>query len=301
MRTIAFLSLLASLSVSPFLASCALHLPYPAQNRDADPTWAMSKPDFDAWVAKTTDGFTLLASTQGHLESFDPIGVHVEANKCYVAVVELDPGAAFADNVNGNVLVTSWIDGPLNQHDVVKARGAVIKMGCSRGTGGARIDVTLDMAAKGQSNKQLGTGTFTVKLFELTVDEKTMAALNQRRAQREANDRAEAQRASASFDAARANQASSSGAHEDASSRHYSLSLHNSCKRTVKLFIGEKPPYSSGTNTSVDSNTTTSYSGTAPENIWVVDDSGNPVSNYTTRPGMQTMQILESCSGFSSY
>jgi hypothetical protein len=300
MRPFSFLSLLASLAVSPFLASCGLHYPYAAQpNPDADPTWGMSKPDFDAWVAKTTDGFTLLAAKQGHLESFDPIGVHVETNKCYVAVVELDPGAAFADNVNGNVLVTSWIDGPNNQHDVVKARGAVIKMGCSRFTGGARIDVTLDMAPKGQSNKQLGTGTFTVKLYQLTVDEKTMEALNQRKAQREAADQVQAQRASAAFDSARANQAPAT--HDDASSRHYSLSLHNSCARTVKLFIGEKPPYSSGTNTSLNSNTTTSYSGTAPENIWVVDDSGNPMSSYTTRPGMQTMQILESCSGFSTY
>jgi hypothetical protein len=33
----------------------------------------------------------------------------------------------------------------------------------------------------------------------------------------------------------------------------------------------------------------------------VVDDAGHPISSYTTRPGMQSMQILESCSGFSTY
>jgi hypothetical protein len=302
MRTIAVLSFLTALSLSPFMASCELYYPAASPNPDADPSWAMSKPDFDAWVAKTTDGFTLASSQQGHLESVDAIPVRVEENKCYVAVIELDPGAAFADDVNGNVLVTSWIGGPMNHHGVVKARGAVIKMGCSRGTGPSRIDVSLDMPPKGQSAKQLGTGTFTVKLFQLSVDAKTMEALNKRRAQREAQDRVEAENASAAFDARRANQTSATAqTRDDASSRHYSLSLHNSCNRTVKLFIGEKPPFSSGTNTSLGSNTTTSYSGTAPENIWVVDDSGNPVSSYTTRPGMQTMQILESCSGFSTY
>ena len=84
-------------------------------------------------------------------------------------------------------------------------------------------------------------------------------------------------------------------------STFYSLSLHNSCKATVKLFIGEKPPFSSGTNTSLGNNTTTSYSGSAPENIWIVDESGKPMSSYTTHPGSQTMQILESCTGFSTY
>jgi hypothetical protein len=261
----------------------------------------MSKPDYDAWVAKTTDGFTLADTKQGHLESVDSMWVKVEENKCYVAVMEPDTGAAFADNVNGNVLVTSWMEGPLNHHDVVKARGAVIKMGCSRGTGPVKIDVSLDIPPKGQSAKQLGTGTYTLKLYQLTVDAKTMDALNKRRAQREAQARVEADQANAAFEARRNQSAASATTGNDASSRHYSLSLHNSCKHTVKLFIGEKPPFSSGTNTSLDSNTTTSYSGTAPEKIWVVDDSGNPISSYTTEPGMKTMQILESCSGFSTY
>ncbi|MBI4953181.1 MAG: hypothetical protein HY908_14205 [Myxococcales bacterium] len=94
---------------------------------------------------------------------------------------------------------------------------------------------------------------------------------------------------------------SGGAAQPEPQSTHYSLSLHNSCKQTVKLFIGEKPPFSSGTNTSLSSNTTTSYSGSAPENIWIVDDSGKPMSSYTAHPGSQTMQILESCTGFSTY
>ncbi|MCC6525979.1 MAG: hypothetical protein IT373_25255 [Polyangiaceae bacterium] len=94
---------------------------------------------------------------------------------------------------------------------------------------------------------------------------------------------------------------SGGAAQPEPQSTHYSLSLHNSCKQTVKLFIGEKPPFSSGTNTSLGSNTTTSYSGSAPENIWIVDDAGKPMSSYTSHPGSQTMQILESCTGFSTY
>ena len=38
-----------------------------------------------------------------------------------------------------------------------------------------------------------------------------------------------------------------------------SVSLHNDCPNTVKLFLGEKPKFGSGTNTSLGSNTTTSY------------------------------------------
>ena len=38
-----------------------------------------------------------------------------------------------------------------------------------------------------------------------------------------------------------------------------SVTLHNDCSNTVKLFLGEKPKFGSGTNTSLGSNTTTSY------------------------------------------
>jgi len=81
--------------------------------------------------------------------------------------------------------------------------------------------------------------------------------------------------------------------------QNYSLDLKNECRETVNLFIGDRPPFSSGTYTTLGSNTSTSYTGFAPETIWIVDDSRNPVSSYSVGAGSQRVQILESCTGFA--
>ena len=77
------------------------------------------------------------------------------------------------------------------------------------------------------------------------------------------------------------------------------MSLKNECARTVKIFIGDKPKYGSGTNTSVSSNSINSYSGTAPRTYWIIDDSENGLSAYTATPGSQSVRILPSCTGFA--
>ncbi|MBI2894501.1 MAG: hypothetical protein HYY06_13195 [Deltaproteobacteria bacterium] len=80
----------------------------------------------------------------------------------------------------------------------------------------------------------------------------------------------------------------------------YSLTLHNSCDRTVGIFHGSgRPPFGSGTYGSIGSNTTQSYSGFAPETFWIIDDSRNPVSTFTTSGGSQRVEVLESCTGFA--
>ena len=86
---------------------------------------------------------------------------------------------------------------------------------------------------------------------------------------------------------------------EQAGPQNYGLDLHNECRETVNLFIGDRPPFSSGTYTTLGSNTTTSYTGFAPETIWIVDASRNPVSSYGIGPGSQRIQILDSCTGFA--
>ncbi|MRG96236.1 hypothetical protein [Polyangium spumosum] len=80
----------------------------------------------------------------------------------------------------------------------------------------------------------------------------------------------------------------------------YSLRLHNSCSRTVKLFFGDNPKFGSGTRTSLGSNTTSSYSGGAPKTVWIVDDRDQGISSFVAS-GSQSMQITSSCSGFSTY
>jgi hypothetical protein len=77
-----------------------------------------------------------------------------------------------------------------------------------------------------------------------------------------------------------------------------SLTLHNDCKKTVKLFLGDKPKWGSGTSTSIGSNTTQSYSLGVGKMIWIVDDSENGVAQYTGQPGSHRIKIPASCTGF---
>jgi hypothetical protein len=80
---------------------------------------------------------------------------------------------------------------------------------------------------------------------------------------------------------------------------HYSLRLKNRCRRTVRLFIGRKPRFSSGRNTSLSGNTVTSYSGFAPQTIWIVGPSGRGISSYALGPGRHQLVITRSCMGFA--
>lgn len=79
-----------------------------------------------------------------------------------------------------------------------------------------------------------------------------------------------------------------------------SVELHNDCDHTVKLFLGEKPGFGSGTQTSLGSNTTTSYQMKPGDMIWITDDSENGLSSTSIGGGggMQRIKIMSSCTGF---
>jgi hypothetical protein len=79
-----------------------------------------------------------------------------------------------------------------------------------------------------------------------------------------------------------------------------SVDLHNDCPNEVKLFLGEKPKWGSGTYTSLGSNTTTSYSMKPGDMIWIVDEGQNGISSMSAGTGtFQNMKITQSCSGFA--
>jgi hypothetical protein len=78
----------------------------------------------------------------------------------------------------------------------------------------------------------------------------------------------------------------------------YSLSLHNACSKTVKLFFGDDPKFGSGRRTTLGGNNVTSYSGSAPQTIWIVDDRDQGISSFVAS-GSQSMQITSSCAGFA--
>ena len=76
-----------------------------------------------------------------------------------------------------------------------------------------------------------------------------------------------------------------------------SVDIHGSCDKDVKVFYGEKPGFSSGTFSSIESNSTESHSFRAGEVMWVVDDHENGVSSVTITPGTHGVDV--GCSAIS--
>jgi hypothetical protein len=76
------------------------------------------------------------------------------------------------------------------------------------------------------------------------------------------------------------------------------VTFRNHCGNTVKLFFGEKPPFSSGVETSVSGNSVDSRSISTGTLVWIVDDSGKPISSTTVSDGTGEIHINGSGTGF---
>ncbi|MCY1008178.1 hypothetical protein OV079_21985 [Nannocystis pusilla] len=79
-----------------------------------------------------------------------------------------------------------------------------------------------------------------------------------------------------------------------------STRLHNECPRKVLLFHGRHPRHSGGRTDSIGSNTTMSVQGNEGDTLWIVDDKGEGVSNFTYSKSVSQVFITKSCSGFST-
>jgi hypothetical protein len=189
------------------------------------------------------------------------------------------------------------------------------ELGCAAGSAQA----VLKLWTSGKTTA-IGQGDATVQLFQRSISSGQLSQMLRQREQRleEARIAAERQRR---MDEARAAERERERARErereherqmasrqantsrssrpQATSSHFSMSLKNECRQTVKLFIGDKPKYGSGTSTSVSSNSINSYSGMGPKTYWIVDSSGNGLSSYTASPGSNSVRILPSCTGFA--
>ena len=162
----------------------------------------------------------------------------------------------------------------------------------------------------------IGTGQASVQFFERTISKSKLAQMQeesdrrweqarieaeeQRRlnaiADREREERRERERAERE---ARLSQRSSGQQPAAPTSNTFSMSLKSECSRTLKIFIGSKPRFGSGTTRSISSNSINSFSGFAGQTYWILDESGNGVSSYTVSAGRHNMRILPSCSGFA--
>ncbi len=189
------------------------------------------------------------------------------------------------------------------------------ELGCAAG----RSQALLKLWTSGNSTA-IGEGDATIQLFQRSIsgqqlsqllrqreqrlEEARIAAAQQRQidamraAQRDLERERERARERDRFEASR-HASNSSSSRTPAASSHFSMSLKNECRQTVKLFIGDKPKYGSGTSTSVSANSINSYSGMGPKTYWIVDSSGNGISSYTASPGTNNVRITSSCSGFA--
>jgi hypothetical protein len=160
---------------------------------------------------------------------------------------------------------------------------------CLKHSHGTSVDEGLKWAGKDQ--------IAFYKEYTRKIEEEN-AARRREDEERSARMRAEMDESRRRDDEARRQQQSQSQSSSPSGPSRWSLTLHNDCRSTVKLFLGQKPKWGSGTYTSLGSNTTTSYSGNAGDMIWIVDDGQNGVSSLSPS-GNQRMKITSSCSGFA--
>ncbi len=81
-----------------------------------------------------------------------------------------------------------------------------------------------------------------------------------------------------------------------------SLEVHSDCPKTVGVFLGEKPGFSSGTKSSVSSNSTTTYPRKPDGSLtfWVLDDKDQAVSSTAVTASTKRVTIDKSCKSMTS-
>ena len=79
-----------------------------------------------------------------------------------------------------------------------------------------------------------------------------------------------------------------------------SVTIRSSCGKTAKVFYGEKPGFSSGTSSSISSNSVQSKMFRIGDQMWVTDDSGKPLDNVTIDSNTRQIEIASSCSSLAS-
>jgi hypothetical protein len=74
-----------------------------------------------------------------------------------------------------------------------------------------------------------------------------------------------------------------------------SVNIRSRCDKTVRVFFGDKPKFGSGTTSSISSNSIQSHSFRVGDQMWIVDEHDNGVSN--TQISSSTREIEVSCTG----
>jgi hypothetical protein len=80
-----------------------------------------------------------------------------------------------------------------------------------------------------------------------------------------------------------------------------SVTLRNSCSKTVKVFFGDKPKFGSGRYSSLSSNSRTNQTFKPGDQLWIVDDGQNGVESVKVEAGMKEIEVASSCDAFHTH
>lgn len=74
-----------------------------------------------------------------------------------------------------------------------------------------------------------------------------------------------------------------------------SVTIRNTCGKTVKVFFGNKPKFGSGTYSTASSNSVQSHTFRPGDLFWIVDQSENGVANVEVKDSTKEIEIRGSC------
>ncbi len=74
-----------------------------------------------------------------------------------------------------------------------------------------------------------------------------------------------------------------------------SVTIRSSCGATVRVFYGDKPPYSSGTSSRISSHSLESHQFRPGDMVWIIDDHDQPIASAGVGPNTRELEIPATC------
>ncbi|HEY5937642.1 MAG TPA: hypothetical protein VIU61_23505 [Kofleriaceae bacterium] len=78
-----------------------------------------------------------------------------------------------------------------------------------------------------------------------------------------------------------------------------SVTIRSACSKTVSVFYGDKPKFSSGTTSSISSNSVQSKTFQDGDLMWVLDDRGEGAGSVTISSSTRNIEIGAGCNSIS--
>lgn len=170
-------------SASAARSTVAQAAPMPAAARPAyaSPYMKKTRAELEGEIAHGTEGFRQQDVIPGRLETFVPVALTVKRGLCYMVAFELDEGVAFSDHaMKGVDFVFEGERG--TSHDTALGPGGLVHVGCPNAA--ATIQIDMQAIAKSYNDKsrlhELGTGGFKATIYTKPINEKALAAVNEK-------------------------------------------------------------------------------------------------------------------------